>query len=67
MAGNVYKGVILSKQGYTAKVAPQNNLNLVTRPLMIPEHLRSVEITKGTIVVYAVFDDTTGIILSIMN
>jgi hypothetical protein len=67
MAGTVYKGVILSIQGYSAKVAPQNNMNLVTRPLVIPEHLRNIEITKGTIVVYAVFEDTTGIILSIMN
>ena len=48
-----------------ARVIPDNNDGLVTRPLIINHLLRgaSGNLKKGTSVVFAVFADNTGVIL----
>ena len=48
-----------------ARVIPYQSSGIVTRPLVIAEHIRGAagKLVKGTEVVFAVFPDQTGIIL----
>lgn len=74
---NIEKGVILTVEGpkdrngdnTRARVQPQAKAGLVSRPLTIPWWLRGQmgNITKGTEVVYALFEDQTGVIISRMD
>lgn len=66
MAGKIKKGTVLSIEGNKAKVAPSDNLNLVSRALYIPDYINPLDLNKGSEVAYAIFDDTTGVILSKM-
>ena len=63
MAGIIDKGKISSISGNTAKIIPSAASGTVTRPLVIPQQLRG-GVAVGTEVVYCVFDDMSGIILS---
>ena len=50
----------------TARVIPDQSAGVVTKPLVIVDHLRgeSGNLSKGTEVVFVVFRDQSGIILS---
>lgn len=73
----IEKGVILTIEGppdrngdnTRARVQPQAKAGLVSRPLTIPWWLRGEmgNLTKGTEIVYALFEDQTGVILSRMD
>ena len=65
MAGYIEKGKITSIDGNTARVVPCNESGLVSAQVVIPWHMRgsSGNIAKGTEVIYAVFDDQTGVLL----
>lgn len=73
----IEKGVILTIEGppdqngndTRARVQPQAKNGLVSRPLVIPWWLRGDmgNLAKGTEVVYALFEDQTGVILSRMD
>lgn len=74
--GQIEKGVILSlssadANGNNSKASVQSTTanGTSTLPLTIPWWLRGNmgNLTKGTEVVYAVFDDATGVILSRMD
>ena len=71
------KGMILSLEGpldgngnkTRARCCPLNKEELVTRPLTLPFYLRGSfgQLQKGTVVVYEVFDDETGIVIERMD
>lgn len=73
----VQKGKISTLEGelddngnkVSARVVPNTTGSIVTRPLTIPWYLRGKmgNLTPGTEVAYAVFEDGTGIILSRMD
>ena len=65
MAGYIEKGKITSIDGNTARVVPCNESGLVSAQVVIPWHMRggAGNIGKGTEVIYAVFDDQTGVLL----
>ena len=73
----IQKGKISSVEGKadrngdktTARVLPSTADSMVTRPLTIPWYLRGEmgNLTPGTEVAYAMFEDGTGIILSRMD
>lgn len=65
MAGSIDKGKITSIDGNVARVVPCNESGLVSAAVVIPWHLRgaSGNLKKGTEVVYALFEDQTGILL----
>ena len=65
MAGYIEKGKITSIDGNTARVIPCNEYGLVSAQAVIPWHMRGAtgNIAKGTEVIYAVFDDQTGVLL----
>lgn len=75
--GNVEKGVVLTIEGpidkngnkTTARVQSMNASGTTTLPLTIPWNLRGSmgNLSKGVEVVYAIFDDATGLILSRMD
>lgn len=75
--GNIEKGVILTLEGqldrnenYTqAKVQAASAEGTSTLPLTIPWYLRGSmgKLEKGTEVVYAIFDDETGVVLTRMD
>ncbi len=74
--GQIDKGVILSlskpdRNGNYSQASVQSTAanGTSTMPLTIPWWLRGhmAELSKGTEVVYAVFDDATGIVLSRMD
>lgn len=75
--GEIEKGVILSIEGSmdrngnrtTARVQSMNAFGTTTLPLTIPWYLRGAmgNLCKGTEVVYTLFDDATGVILSRMD
>ena len=74
--GQIEKGVILSlsvadSNGNNSKASVQSTTanGTSTLPLTIPWYLRGSmgNLSKGTEVVYAVFDDATGLILSRMD
>ena len=71
---SIFKGKISTIEGPTdrngnltrARVIPAQADGVVTKPLVIASQLRGEEgnLNKGTEVVYTVFSDQTGIILS---
>lgn len=63
--GQIYKGAIASINGNTARVVPSDESSRLTAWLTIPRHLRGSNggLKKGVVVVYAEFDDATGLIL----
>ncbi len=75
--GKIEKGIVLTLEGtpdrnenYTqARVQAASAEGAPTLPLTIPWYLRGTmgNLKKGTKVVYAVFDDETGVILSRMD
>lgn len=74
---NIEKGTILTIEGPAdkngdmtmARVSPSQSSSLVSRPVVIPWHMRgaSGDLKKGTEVVYVVFDDHTGQLLGRMD
>ena len=63
--GQVNKGKIASISGNIARVVPCDASAKPTAKITIPWHLRgkSGNLKKGTVVVYAEFDDSTGLLL----
>ena len=63
--GIICKGTIAGIEGNTARVLPSNAEAKPTAKIMIPWHLRgdTGKLEKGTLVVYAEFDDATGLLL----
>lgn len=61
----IRKGTIASISGNTARVVPSDASGEPTALITIPWHLRQEygNLEKGTVVVYAVFDDATGLLL----
>ncbi|WP_339060094.1 hypothetical protein [Tepidibacillus marianensis] len=74
---NIEKGTILTIEGPAdrngdltmARVSPSQSSGLVSRPVVIPWHMRgaSGNLKKGTEVVYVIFDDHTGQLLGRMD
>lgn len=62
MDGAIKKGVVLSVEGKTARVAPMNNIELVSPEIQIADFIGDRVLTKGTTVAYVLFDDATGLI-----
>ena len=73
----VHKGILSSIEGKadrngdktTARVLPNTSDGIVTRPLVIPWWLRGEmgDLSPGVEVVYVVFEDGTGLVLSRMD
>ena len=63
--GQISKGTIASISGNTARVTPSDASGKPTAQITIPWHLRkkSGNLKKGTLVVYVVFEDFTGLLL----
>ncbi len=66
MNGEINKGKVLSIDGRRAKVAPIDNIDLVSRELTIPDYIEGDTIHKDDDVVFCVFPDLSGVILSKM-
>lgn len=64
----IYKGQVASIDGNTARVVP-SDASMPTTMITIPWHLRGEvgSLKKGTVVVYALFDDFTGLLLGRMD
>lgn len=60
--GQINKGTIASISGNTARVVPSDATAKPTARITIPSDLRG-KLKKGTLVVYAEFDDATGLLL----
>lgn len=73
----IEKGTILTIEGPAdkngdktlARVSPSQSSGLVSRPVVIPWHMRgaSGDLKKGTEVIYIIFDDHTGQLLGRMD
>ncbi len=65
MAGYIEKGKIATINGSAATVVPCNEAGLVSAGVVVPWYLRgaSGNLQKGTEVIYAIFEDQTGILL----
>lgn len=63
--GQINKGKIASIDGNTARVIPLNANGKPTAKITIPWHLREKtgQLKKDTVVVYAEFEDSTGLLL----
>lgn len=63
--GNINKGKIASISGSTARVVPLEANGKPTARITIPWHLRgdTGKLKKNTVVVYAEFEDSTGLLL----
>lgn len=63
--GQINKGTIASIDGNTARILPSDAGAKPTAKIMIPWHLRgnTGNLKKGMTVVYAEFDDATGLVL----
>lgn len=63
--GQISKGTIASIEGNTARVLPSDAGAKPTAKITIPWHLRGAtgNLAKGVEVVYAEFDDSTGLLL----
>ena len=64
MNGNIYNGIVLSIENNAAKVAPIDNINLISQNIKIADYLDAAQIQKGTRVAYIQFNDDTGIIIA---
>lgn len=67
MDGVIKKGSVLSIDGNKARVAPINNIDLVSPSVMIAEHIYPESINKGAIVSYVMFEDNTGLIFAVLE
>jgi len=65
MSMDVQKGEITSVSGSTARVKSSVGAR-VSRPLKIPKHINTSELSKGTKVAYVVFEDMSGAILAVI-
>ena len=65
MAGMINKGTITNIIGDKVRVSPCDASGRVSAQITVPWHLRAQygKLTKGTEVVYVLFDDQTGILL----
>ena len=63
MIGEIRKGRVLSINGKRARVAPLNNIDLVSPNIQIAGQINPVDLNKNSIVLYVMFEDCTGIIL----
>lgn len=63
----IKKGSILSIDGNKARVAPINNINLVSPSIMIANYINLELINKGTMVAYVMFEDNTGLIFAVLE
>lgn len=65
MAGYIEKGKIATINGSAATVVPCNEADLVSASVVVPWYMRgaSGNLQKGTEVIYAIFEDQTGILL----
>ena len=61
--GKICKGTIAGIEGSMARVVPCDAGAKPTARLVIPKALRDGGLVKGTAVVYAEFDDFSGLIL----
>lgn len=63
--GNIYKGTIAAIEGNAARVVPLDKSARSTAKLVIPWHLRGAagNLQKGTAVIFAEFNDGTGLLL----
>lgn len=63
--GQICKGTIASISGNTARIVPYDEASKPTAKITIPWHLRGKtgDLKKGTVVIYAEYDDTTGLLL----
>lgn len=63
--GQINKGTIASIEGNTARVVPCDTAAKPTADITVPWHLRgdTGNLKKGVAVVYAEFDDATGLLL----
>lgn len=63
--GEICKGTIAGVEGNTARVIPVDAGTKPTTKITIPWHLRGSagNLTKGTAVIYAEFEDSTGLLL----
>lgn len=64
MDGVIKKGTVLSIEGNKARVAPMNNPELVSPSVQIADYIDAEELTKGSPVAYALFEDMTGLIFA---
>lgn len=64
MDGVIKKGTVLSIEGNKARVAPMNNPELVSPNVQIADYIDTEELTKGSPVAYALFEDMTGLIFA---
>lgn len=67
MDGIINKGVILSAESKTAKVAPMNNTSLVSPSIQVADYIDETKLKKGTAVAYVCFEDDTGLVFAILS
>ena len=66
MDGTINKGVILSIEGNTAKVAPMKDTRLVSPNIQIADNIDAATLKKGA-VAYVCFEDDTGLIFATLS
>lgn len=67
MDGTINKGVILSIEGNTAKVAPMKDTRLVSPNIQIADNIDEATLKKGAAVAYVCFEDDTGLIFATLS
>lgn len=67
MDGIINKGVILSVEGKTAKVAPMKDTRLVSPNIQIADNIDTAKLKKGTAVAYVCFEDDTGLVFATLS
>ena len=67
MDGTINKGVILSIEGNTAKVAPMKDTRLVSPNIQIADNIDAATLKKGAAVAYVCFEDDTGLIFATLS
>lgn len=61
MTGNIYKGKVLTIDGNIAKVAPADDIDLVSRSVKVSERVENLK--KDDDVIFCIFPDNTGMII----
>ncbi len=67
MDGIIKKGTVLSVDGKTARVAPMSNIDLVSQHIQIADYIDANTVEKGSVVVYVLFEDATGLVFAKLN
>lgn len=67
MDGIIKKGMVLSIEGKTARVAPMSNTELVSQSIQIADYIDNETLTKGSAVAYVLFEDSTGLVFAKLN